>query len=578
MRWALAPVGGALLFASCSPIEGTPRTTATINRCDDLSCDAYTGAIKPVCREGRCEVVVQPSEFTLVISLPTTSFFGAGSTFAVTSRQLANATDTEECNRSECISLQDLVRYSTEYRVTEEAANSVGYPQGPGIFSLPGTMTLTPLVESNGVFTEATSQGLPLPPLSKQGIIKLDDTRKKPVSIEFSANLAPGRYRRVITAAPPFDGAFPPLISEVEASGGALSDINVLGTSPLLDDPSGLSRVATIRRSGGLDGFQVWLEDEKTRIRVSPLRVLEGEQAQVRLDTVGVKQADSVALPDQIDIIVAPPEDAIAMPRLVNRLIGGAGLVQEYPRLPPPVAVSGRVDRVGLGAKVVFESSKINRLDAEASTFLSYVAEVFTDDSGRFSTVLPPGSYTAYAIPAFDTPLAQSKTQLEVTQSISNVVLSPEERSRVFGKVVLARTDGAIPLVSAEVIATPSDPAPSAPWKAPRSARAVTNSDGSFVLFADPGTFDIAVVPAAGSGFPVFVSTSRGIQPKGEGNELELSVPAPIRISYKIHDFNENVVRRAIVRAFALRGGTVPVEIGRAMTDAAGQFEMFLSP
>jgi len=578
MRWLVLGSMATVLFASCAPVSGTPRTMATMNSCAELSCDAYSGSIKPMCRQGRCEVVVQPSEFTLVISLPTTSFFAAGTTFAVTSTQLANATDTPECNHSECISLQDLVRYSSEYRVTQEAAIAVGYDQGAGTFALPGIMTLTPLVETGESFAVATSQGLPLPTITKQGIIKLDANRK-PASIEFSANVAPGRYRRLITAAPPFGDAFPPLLSEIDASGSSVSDINILGENPPLDDPSGLSRLATIRRSGGLDGFRVWLEDEKARIRVSPLRILAGEEAQVRLDTVGIKQTDSVALPDQIDIVVAPPANAVAMPNLVNRLIGGAGLVQEYPRLPPPVAVSGRIERVGLGAKVVFESTKINRLDAEASTFLSYVTEAFTDNTGAFSTVLPPGSYTAYAIPAFDTPLAQSKTQLEIGQARTDLVLSPEERSRVFGRVMLARTDGSIPLVSAEVVAIPSDRDSPTPWKVPRSARSTTNSDGSFVLFTDPGTFDITVIPAPGSGFPNFVSPARGIQPQeAEGNELLFEVPAPIRISYEIHDLNENVVGRALVRAFAQKGGGVPVEIGQAMTDASGKFEMFLSP
>ena len=96
----------------------------------------------------------------------------------------------------------------------------------------------------------------------------------------------------------------------------------------------------------------------------------------------------------------------------------------------------------------------------------------------------------------------------------------------------------------------------------------------------DQGSFDVVIVPAAGSGFPIVVSANRSVFPASDDLDLgTFKVPAPVHLRYTVKDPNANVIARALVRAYTLGTETVPpVEIGRAMTDTSGVFDMFLSP
>ena len=79
---------------------------------------------------------------------------------------------------------------------------------------------------------------------------------------------------------------------------------------------------------------------------------------------------------------------------------------------------------------------------------------------------------------------------------------------------------------------------------------------------------------------PWVVSPSRSV-PIGDADLVltdPIEIPAPIAAGLTLVDPQENPIVRAIVRAYAVpSGGTAFVEIGRALTDTAGRYELFLA-
>ena len=134
------------------------------------------------------------------------------------------------------------------------------------------------------------------------------------------------------------------------------------------------------------------------------------------------------------------------------------------------------------------------------------------------------------------------------------------------------------PLAGAEIAALAAaggQPGTSSTDAWPRQATTLTDAKGNFTLALDGGTYDIVVRPAAGSRLPQVVSPSRLVGSTDVALPA-LSVPAPIDASLVLIDPASNRIPYALVRAFAVAGSAY-VEIGRAYTDEAGAFEMYLA-
>jgi hypothetical protein len=111
----------------------------------------------------------------------------------------------------------------------------------------------------------------------------------------------------------------------------------------------------------------------------------------------------------------------------------------------------------------------------------------------------------------------------------------------------------------------------------PRARQSATSEHGSFSLSLDQGTYQLRVRPADGSKLP-WVSQQLVVQ-SIPTPPLVMVVPAPVYAGLTLHDSQENPIVNAIVRVFQLSGQpSTWVEIGRAITDATGHYDMYLAP
>ncbi|HVH46813.1 MAG TPA: hypothetical protein VM925_30935 [Labilithrix sp.] len=600
---SVAKVVGAVVLAavvsstsSCEPIEPRPRTTAPVNACP---CDKYEpGKTAAACSNGRCEIATggRPDfPFWIVVHVPNTSSSAPGLTDVLYSDEqgkpafndVLDPGVTKRCRPRPpvCLSIGRVANVTGRYRVSSIAATNVGFPL-PENTAIPAQVVFEPIGDE-----QATA--FPLLPLEK-----LYGSSQIAVKEPFSRRALPeGKYRRIFFPQPPFDEVFPPRVDErviVPLSEDGQVDPALPRDSfefrdefelPDVDDVE--PRMVEITREDGLDGWRAWFVDRPSQRRISVLRRLEGTSAKVPLFTTNEPLTGST---DRIEAVVAPPESWTAVPRFVTLLFRGAGLHLAYPRIPPPVIVTGVVAQptgggvlLGYPATVSFESEEIATM-TDASRLLTYSTTVSTDDRGRFATVLPPGEYAATIEPAEGTGYAKSKQRVTVDRTVTALNLQSPLRTIVRGRAVL--TDGR-PLTEADVIAIPNvlpGPQPGGQIVEPRPSRTRTVEDGRFAFELDPGPYVLSVIPKAGTGFPRVVVRAEvpSTLTAAETELPEVRIPAPTLLAFKLRDstFTENPVTNAVVRIFATPTsppGAIPVEIGNAMTDANGDVEILLA-
>lgn len=232
---------------------------------------------------------------------------------------------------------------------------------------------------------------------------------------------------------------------------------------------------------------------------------------------------------------------------------------------------------------------------------LSYDAFVSTSGGdAAFSVTLPQGLYSITIDPTgAPSTVAKSIVQAQYPQvgvgtcpatgDIADQVLTPVPVVPATGSVRVA--DGR-PLAGATVSFTAAaflltDPTAPSPVDWPRSFQVMTDPQGNFSTQVDAGLYDITVRPVDGSRFPWIVYTAQSFTQSFGALPLRLKVPAPSLLSLTIQDPNSNGLSQAVVRAFAFAPCTpigtgqcndVAVQIGEALTDATGSFEMFLAP
>ncbi|AKV02974.1 hypothetical protein AKJ09_09637 [Labilithrix luteola] len=578
----LAPLAFGL---ACDPIKGTPRQGPPTNACSEQACEAYKPArIAATCNEGRCEFAERPDfTFTFAIDVPNTALYGAGQTFLIAGHMLYDHPATSLCPVASCLPLLAVGDVTGAYTVTQAVGVDLGVAMAKDT-SFPVQAVFVPRFDGQ----DALAQGLPVGTLfAVSRLVQIEPD--SPPSLLYRRALPAGRYLRYSYPLPPFDEVFPPLVDVVQVqSSRGLSDDAKLET---LDNPTGELRTAKIAREEGLGGFRAWLADSTSRARISSIRTLSGTTAEVRLDTVGQNQEGGTALRENVDVIVAPPDGTLGLPRFESALIGGAGLDNIiYWRLPAPATVNGVVaitseDDAGGGlgfltgvpSRLHFESQSIRDVEDVQRPLLHYSSDVFTDDAGRFSTVLPPGVYSVTLEPAEGTGFGKFTSVLNVTGNIAPT-FQPPRRTLTKGRAVLS--DGR-PLGQAEVVANPAKiPSDSSSWStasAPRAGRTRTADDGSFQFELDEGTYEISVQPQSNTGFPRMV-TIRGVG--GLEQDLQtLEVPVPTRMSFAVRGGDNGVpIVRATVRILAQpEGGGPAVQVAMAMTDEDGQCEILLA-
>jgi hypothetical protein len=139
-------------------------------------------------------------------------------------------------------------------------------------------------------------------------------------------------------------------------------------------------------------------------------------------------------------------------------------------------------------------------------------------------------------------------------------------------------------------------PFAAADW--PRPVTVTTAANGTFSVNVDPCNFaplcsyDVTVRPVDGTGLPWIVFPDIQVSTTTPAPCLELSVPAPARLALTIHDPRNIPIADAVIRAYAFTACTPPsgqttcappdlgpaIQIGEALTDGTGAFEMYLTP
>ncbi|MEO6572890.1 MAG: carboxypeptidase-like regulatory domain-containing protein [Polyangiaceae bacterium] len=570
-------------------------------------CTQYIGqkGATAMCSNGACSFNANPT-YKLVVSLPGDGRFAPGSSFALTSTAFP-ACHTNKGTDPKCLQLPPLGRGIGYYGALPSAQVQVnwflGSPQ-PAMGSAPSIPVHTvfrPLVPGSST-VRAIDGGLDMPsifadPIAELPIFPLPPGPLGAAPIGFATPLPVGLYERTIQPDPPFDTAFPPLISTKQISSDQFDSV-VLGAEYPFDIPSAscsASQCFTVTPPTGkiLDGWSVFLRDSTTKRPISTVTRLANGGGDVRLFTV--------LHPDLIlvDLVVAPPPALAAVPTMVisTGTVGALAKSQIYPILPGPVVYSARVvspDGSGVPSRVFLFSDKIDVCEPDCSTAapgnkLAFETQAVTDANGLFEVEVPPGTYQVATIPDQGTDLAISVVERQVGQGEARGGSIPVlPRASMKGTAVL--TDGR-PLAGAEVEARGTTQPQSATGhfaSLVRVGHATTDANGFFAMPLDPGYYDVTVKPAAGTRFPWIVVPALLVQPSTvpiDLRPLDFAIPVPSDESKTILDGSpsQTPVRGALVRAYACRGQcdpslkTVDVEIGRAYTDQDGHYEMFLA-
>jgi hypothetical protein len=368
-----------------------------------------------------------------------------------------------------------------------------------------------------------------------------------------------------------------------------------------------------VARAEGLGGWTAYLRDIQTKRIFSNVAPLTGSLAEnVTLLTnhnpapVCIPSAQSTfeALTG-LELVLAPP---VGTP-LPTEVFAPAGAPpsqelagsEEYPSLPTPVTVTGRIQTPAgtpVPAEVYFTATDISDPSGqpfppnfEFATSVSTTTDPHTGAS-TYSALLPQGDYVITVRP---------------TDS-SSAIRSVPRAVGGQGNVMTGEDIDVLPLVSVSGIATVADGRPLAEAVAevlptqcapdasmgtspdtsdsclPRAVQTGTGNDGSFALQVDPGQYLLRIRPREGSQLPwkiealVVGPADQALGP--------IVIPAPISVGMRLTDCvsptmpsGNNPVVNALVRVFTDPSqGAAPVELGEAITDGQGNYEMYIDP
>jgi hypothetical protein len=586
------------LFAACGPLEPFPLRAQPINQCDESACSLYEPYNRrfaaAACEEGECRVTAAIDRTIYAISVPQTSYFAPGVTFLLYEKDVRNL--SAPCALAvPCISLPLALHAEGQYVPGGAVVGSaIKADLGNGFLAtaLPVSAAYFPLVQlRDGRYADAASLGMgALPIVADKVSFPPGVGAAGPfggASPGFRATLAPGSYARTLLPEPAFD-VFPPDTRGAERAikvgqGGSLFErvsVDQVDLAPTVLGEFAIPEFTLLREDAPFDGWSAHLREVTTGRRISSRAHLNGRELRVRFHSHRLP-LDGDAL-SNAELVVTP--DRSELPTLVVFKQAGQPFDRvEYPALPSPARVSGRIRHDGLDveADVIIRSTRVYISDPELgfSQSLGWSTTLSTDPSGRFETTLPRGEYALTIIPRAS---VLAITEASMVVDLANDVQAGRSFTVMPGLSVGGRirvADGRslggaeVELLPAGSLRHPDRSALSIP---PRATRGQTSSDGTFALFAGPGTYDLVVRPAAGSKLPWVVRTDVVVSASDLTREaFELSVPAPIVLSFALRDPAGNPIPRAWVRCYApADGGIVPIEIARGLTDSDGIVEL----
>jgi len=626
-RVARACALAAAAAVSCAPIASAPDT-APQNACPAFPCGSADGGSSPsapMCQAGTC--VVSPSaassNLIVVVAVPDDSLYAPGRTFALTFADLLTSTAANGCNLPDCcipdcapLPVVEVINRSYVIPPALEADTSSGVDFYLGNAAgantaLPIHATYQPLWPPGIASAQyATSLGLPLEPIQALALTNPIPVNPGPSggpSIVVETYLQIGTsYELTDLPDLPFSGAYPP---EVPFSPftvtGPENDVATVTqgfdvTKEETDLYPGQEVIPTfdISRAAGLDGFTAYLRDATNLNTLSNVATLSGTEApNVRLATNRFGGAPYSATTDALvnaQLVIAAPTGAVVPTGIFTPAGGELPAVETYPAMPAAVSVSGAVSAAGIPAEadLTLEATAIlvgGTFQTANFTYTAWASASIDSTTGgsAFSVPLPPGQYLVVARPSSGAneanavtlqsldvpdngPFTAETIPLAATQVVFGTVTTPDGRS------VSEATVDAIPTACA--------PLPSSLMGTtflstticlPRPAQTITTVDGTFSLTLDPGGYLLRVRPAEGTRFPW---VTRSISVAAEVVALDpIVVPIPTSVGLRLVDPNKNPIVRAVVSVYTLPAVGQAVELGSALTDDSGQYEMFVA-
>jgi hypothetical protein len=631
VRTACASTAAGLAVAfcaggACAPIAPVVTIGPPVNACPAHPCAAYAqpGATPTCSVDGVCEVDASVGDTLLVIGLAVDSIFAPGRTYVTTLDRAGAETGTcalADCSGTEC-KLDPWTLDSNSYLLYPSAAKDIGQDLGnPSFTVLPVQAIYRRFIPSAGGSTaDAVDLGLPIDPVQAMNVTTTgffpgpDDGP----AIEFQAYMQPGCYERTLQPYPQFSEVYAPEIEPWSQRTGPNPIVDFDHTKEEIELPKGSTTFPTfeIARAEGLDGWTAYLRSVDTKRVYSNVAPLRGSLASnVILVTNHLTPTITDAL-DGLELVIAPPRGT-PLPAEVIAPVGTPPsrelpAPEPYPSLPLPVTVRGRVATDGgvpVPATVIFTATDIFKPTGVPFPpnfeFVSQVSTTIDPRTGAstYSVVLPRGDYTIAVRPT-DTSSAVSLSTGVVdgsTGATSTLDLAVGPLVSVKGNAEVADgrflsdaiveavptacaastgTAGAAPDASSAqsiAISTASDAC------MPRAQQTLTSTDGLFALKLDPGSYLLRVRPVEGSHLP-WTMQSLAITPSSEPLALDtVFIPAPIRIRMVLtgtaNNLGGNAIVNAVVRVFTDPStGRPPVELGRAITDSNGNYEIDLAP
>lgn len=487
--------------------------------------------------------------------------------------------------------------------------------------------------------TEATELGLPLEPILA-GQTQVPEYRVPeadggvvvgPVGgkvLEFVTALLPGMaYERTIAPDPPFDVAFPPDVRRDPDYAGQQQQAQRLVPDTTV---GGMFPHFFLKSARGVEGWSMYLRDATTKRPLSPVRLLSNStvDAGILLPTSHNQPNDALT---GAELVIVPAPDS-GLPTFVPfpTVLQSSSTTQEYPLLPQPLQANGQIDwpdvqgpdaqaplaqvtfqAVGIYAPLpppvpsdagaLADATKTGAVDAgttyvlQQSGFEYSTTTTAQPDAGTstYSIQIPCGTYRVVIRPEEPNRTSSVDGSLEAQPAVTVVYYDTEPTCTAppppltaglasiirgtatvaDGRALSAATVEALPMHCPN-IADAGVVSKDSPTCMPRYGWTTTDAAGAFALPLDPGEYVLRVEPLDGTRLPWVMQPLVVPAP----DALHVTIPAPVYRGLQIRDPSHFPIANAIVRMFTLQGKGPAIEVGRAITDDQGRFDMYIDP
>lgn len=260
--------------------------------------------------------------------------------------------------------------------------------------------------------------------------------------------------------------------------------------------------------------------------------------------------------PNLQTILVAPPKPAIVKLTIRGKVAGGATV----PIAGAAVMLKGIVDQDGV-----------------------FTAHGETGDDGLWTGQILPGSYTVTITPPPDAEYATTVKEMDIEASGAEATIACSARARVSGRVTGydGRDLSECTLRAVQI---------GAPAIGAEPVTALTDGEGRYELWLDPGSWGLVAIPIGDSGYPRLVDRAlSGLNP-GVKVTHDFLIPAPRLVKGSITSSTGQPVTGVTVEFYDLQvepgaGSDAPSPgldqlrlLGYGVTDENGAYRALLSP